>query len=59
MTGRTLLEVSDEVTEAVHSRLRIFEERHNYKVNDKQSEKHKEKQHKSTVHFNSCNLGDY
>ena len=35
LSGRSLLPDSDEVVEATHSRLRIFEERHNYKINQK------------------------
>ena len=31
LTGKTLLNVSDEITEAAHSALRIFDERHGYK----------------------------
>ena len=58
LTGRTLLEVTDEITEAVHSRFDIFEERHGYKCNMKGSPSHKLKQHKSVVHYNSLNLGD-
>ena len=48
-TGQTLLGVSDEVIESVHSRLRQFEESHRYKVNKKGSESHRKKQHKSVV----------
>ena len=33
LTGHTLLKYTDEVTEAVHSQLRMFEERHQYKRN--------------------------
>ena len=57
-TGKTLLEVTDECTEAVHSRFRMFEERHGYKCNKKGTKGHREKQHKSIVHFNSLNIGD-
>ena len=32
LTGQTLLRVSDEVTEAAHSALRIHDERHGYKI---------------------------
>ena len=35
-TGHTLLKYTDEVTEAVHSQLRMFEERHYYKRNNKE-----------------------
>ena len=33
LTGHTLLKYTDEVMEAVHSQLRMFEERHQYKRN--------------------------
>ena len=57
-TGRTLLEVTDENTEAVHSRFRVFEETHGYKCNRKGTLGHKTRQHKSIVHFNRLNIGD-
>ena len=59
LTGETFLGVTDEVTEAAHSALRIFDERHGYKVNQKGSPGLIRKQHKSTVAFNSRNLGDF
>ena len=59
LTGKTLLTVSDEITEAAHSALRTFDERHKYKTVQKGTEGHARKQHKSTVHFNAKNLGDY
>ena len=37
LTGHTLLKYTDEVTEAVHSQLRMFEECHQYKRNNKES----------------------
>ena len=58
-TGKTLLTVSDEITEAAHSALRTFDERHGYKTVQKGTEAHAKKQHKSTVHFNAKNLGDF
>ena len=57
-SGESLLSTTDEVTEAVHSRFRMFEERHGYKINRKGTDSHKKKQHMSIVHFNSLNLGD-
>ena len=59
LTGKTLLSVSDEITEAAHSALRTFDERHQYKTVQKGTEGHARKQHKSTVHFNAKNLGDF
>ena len=61
LSGRSLLKDSDydEITEAAHSALRIHDERHGYKVNDIGSEAHAIKQHKSTVSYNSRNMGDY
>ena len=59
LTGRTLLRDTDEVVEATHSKIRIFEEIHGYKITNKNTLNHKVKQHKSAVHFNSLNLGDY
>ena len=35
LTGESLLKVSDEITESVHSRYRLFEERHGYACNKK------------------------
>ena len=45
MTGHTLLKYTDEVTEAVHSQLRMFEERHQYRRNNKESTGHAKAQH--------------
>ena len=50
--------LSDEVTEAVHSQLRMFEERHQYKRNNKESDGHAKAQHNCIVFFNSVALGD-
>ena len=58
LTQETLLKYSDEICEAIHSQFRMFEEKHGYKNNQKNSESHKRMQHKSVVHFNSLNLGD-
>ena len=58
LTGHTLLKYTDEVTEAVHSQLRMFEERHQYKRNIKESTGHAIAQHICTVFFNSVALGD-
>ena len=58
MTGHTLLKYTDEVTEAVHSQLRMFEERHQYKRNNKESTGHAKAQHNCIVFFNSVALGD-
>ena len=58
MTGHTLLKYTDEVTEAVHSQLRMFEERHQYKRNNKESAGHAKAQHNCIVFFNSVALGD-
>ena len=57
-TGHTLLIYSDKVTEAVHSQLRMFEERHKFKRNDKSSQGHADAQHKCVVFYNSVALGD-
>ena len=57
-TGETLLCVTDEIVEATHSKLRKYDEKHQYKVKSKGSSTHFQKQHKSTVSFNSLNLGD-
>ena len=58
LTGESLLVITDEVTESVHSRYRLFEERHGYVCNRKGTPGHVKKQHKSIVHFNSLNIGD-
>ena len=49
---------TDKVTEAVHSQLRMFEERHQYKCNNKDSTGHAKAQHNCMVFFNSVALGD-
>ena len=59
LTGESLHLVTDEVTESVLSRFRIFEERHGYVCHVKGSQSHVKKQHKSIVHFNSLNIGDF
>ena len=58
LTGHTLLKFTDEVTEAVHSQLRMFEEQHQYKCNNKDSTGHAKAQHNCIVFFNSVALGD-
>ena len=57
-TGHTLLRYSDEVTEAVHSQLRMFEERHKLKRNNKSSQGQADAQHTCVVFYNSVALGD-
>ena len=54
----TLHEFTDENTEAVHSRFRLFKEKHGYKCNIKGTPGHTMKQQKSVVHYNSLNIGD-
>ena len=56
--GETLLSYSDEICEAMHSQIRLFEDAHRYINNKKSSDSHAAMQHKSTVHLNSINLGD-
>ena len=56
--GETLLTYSDEITEAMHSQIRLFEDAHRYVNNQKGSNSHAKMQHRSTVHINSVNLGD-
>ena len=58
LSGETLLTYSDEITEAMHSQIRLFEETHRYVNNKKGSNSHAKMQHRSTVHLNSVNLGD-
>ena len=58
MTGESLLKYSDEICEAMHSQYRIFEEKHKYTNNNKNTDSHKKSQLKSMVYFNSLNLGD-
>ena len=55
LSGESLLRASDEMTESTHSALRIHDERHGFVVNNKGSEAHIKKQHRSTVSFNSRN----
>ena len=59
MTGHTLLKYTDEVTEAVHSQLRMFEERHQYKRNNKESAGYAKAQHNQQLHciLQFCGLG--
>ena len=61
LSGESLLKLkaTDEITKATHSALRIHDERHGYKINDKGSKAHIKKQHKSTVSFNSRNIGGF
>ena len=40
MTNESLLKYSDEVCEAIHSQYRIFEEKHGYRNNNKNSASH-------------------
>ena len=56
LTGKTLLTVSDEITEAAHSALRTFDERHGYKTVQKGTEGHARKQHKSTIHLSLIHI---
>ena len=56
LSGQSLLRSSDELVEATHSKLRKFEQTHNYKRNNIGSPAHIKSQHKSTIHFNSINL---
>ena len=58
ITGKTLLKTTAEWTESTHSSLRKFEEDHFYVRKNIGTEEQKKTQHKSTVHFNSINLGD-
>ena len=58
LTGHTLLRYNDEVTEAVHSQLQMFEERHKLKRNDKSGQGHADAQHICVVFYNSVALGD-
>ena len=58
LTGETLLKYSDEICEAIRSQYSIFDLKHKYVNNKKNSDTHLEMQHKSMVHFNSLNLGD-
>ena len=59
LSGQSLLKATDYDEITAHSALRIHDERHGYKVNDIGSEAHAIKQHKSTVSYNSRNMGDY
>ena len=56
--GESLLTYSDEVCEAMHSQIRLFEDAHRYINNQKGSASHASMQHKSTVHINAINFGD-
>ena len=56
LTGETLLKVTDKVTESVHARYRLFEERHGYVCTKKGNITYFIKQHKSVIHYNSLNL---
>ena len=58
LTGESLHLVTDEITEYVHSRFIIVEDRHGYVCHVKGSQIHVKKQHKSIAHFNSLNIGD-
>ena len=58
LTGETLLKVTDKVTESVHARYCLFEERHGYVCTKNGNITHFIKQHKSVVHYNILNLGD-
>ena len=55
-TGHTFLTVSDEVTESMHSAIRLFEDCHRYVNKKKGSKSHAKMQHKSVVHLNSINF---
>ena len=57
-TGQTLLKTTAEWTEATHSSLRKFEEYYYYVRKTFGTEEQKRTQHKSTVYFNSINMGD-
>ena len=57
-TGKTFISVTYEIVKATHSKLKKYNEKHQYKVNKKESKSHFDKQHKSTVSFNSMSLGD-
>ena len=54
-TGKTFLTVSDEVTESMHSAIRLFEDCHRYVNKKKGSKSHALMQHRSVVHLNSIN----
>ena len=47
--GESLLTYSDEVCEAMHSQIRLFEDAHRYINNQKGSASHASMQHKSTT----------
>ena len=59
LSGETLLSYSDEITEAMHSQIRLFEDAHRYINNQKGSSSHARMQHRSTVHLNSVNIGEF
>ena len=54
--GETLLTYSDEICEAMHSQIRLFEDAHRYINNKKGSVSHAAMQHKSTDPLNSIDL---
>ena len=56
MTGKTLINKSDEHAEAIHSSYQKFNERHQYKVKDIDSVIHHLKPGKSLKHWNSLNV---
>ena len=58
VTGETLLECTDETVESVHSKLRSFIESHGWRSTKRGTADSRLKQHKSTVAWNSLNLGD-
>ena len=55
-TGETFLGASDEISEAVHSRYQIFEERHGYVCNKKGTYGLRMKQHKNIIEHNNIIL---
>ena len=56
---KTFLTVSDEVTESMHSAIRLFEDCHRYVNKKKGSKFHAKMQHKYVVHLNIVNFGDF
>ena len=55
-SGETLLSYSDEITEAMHSQIRLFEDAHRYINNKKGSSSHARMQHRS-IHSKSEQIG--
>ena len=53
LTGKTLLRVSDEITEAAHSALRIHDERHGYKILNKGTEQHEKKKNINQLYIST------